>query len=343
MSTKIEMTPIDIRARMANYIKDYDSRILEIGPLKRCLLDREKYHNYFFADIRSTEEIKQVYAGNRYLEKTGISINIKEIIDIDYVIQGSYSATFKNSEKFNYIIVSHVLEHVPNLIDFFLDIQNIIEENGEIIIIYPDKRFCFDHFRSDSKFSDIYNVYLNGNKALGAQVLDFYTNVIPENDPRKFWENGDGVDFNFKNDKKKNLKAYHNTIKGKLEEDVHYWPFSDYAFIKFLQDASVYNLFPFSVKEFIPTQLNTQSFLVILSKGKERDFLVFKELINKAQSYTRKVQFEINKRNFGEDISDSSCVELLEGKSGNIVSSFNQNNVLFYIKNTLKMFKKLKK
>lgn len=276
---------MNVREYASKYIKDYNSRILEFGPLTRCLLDRKKYKNYFFADIRSTEEVKNLYSGNEYLKRTGIEVNTDDVIDIDFVVKGSYKDTFKNVEKFDYVIVSHVLEHIPNLLDFFIDVQNILKRNGEIIIIYPDRRFSFDHFRSDSKFSDIYDVWKGSKTGVARQTLDFYTNVIPENNPVKFWNIDEEVPLCSKVRETKGLDVYNTVKKGKQEDDIHYWPFSDFSFIKFLRDCKVYDIFPFTIKTFVPTQKNTQEFLVILSKGGEIPDKKFCDYMREGQDY----------------------------------------------------------
>jgi len=256
---------INVRESAAKYIKTYDSRILELGPLNRCLLNREKYKNYFFGDIRSTEEIRELYKGNEYLEKTGLEVDIDSIINIDFVINSTYKETFKGIEKFDYIIVSHVLEHIPNMLFFFKDIQSILKPGGEIIIIYPDRRFCFDALRFDSSFSDIYDTYVNGGKNMARRVLDFFTNVLNENNAKTLWENHRRLFlFETEKDYKKNIEIYKEVSVGKIQEDIHYWPFSDYAFLRFLHEATRYGFLPFSLKKFLPTQFNTQEFLVIL-------------------------------------------------------------------------------
>ena len=76
-----------------------DEDIIEFGPLNRPLFTREEYKNISYADIRSTEEIKQLYSGNDYLQKTGISVDTNSIIDIDYkIVKGSYVNTFKEKK-----------------------------------------------------------------------------------------------------------------------------------------------------------------------------------------------------------------------------------------------------
>lgn len=301
---------IGVRKKAAEYIVNHNSRILELGPLNRCLLDRKKFKNYYFADIRSTEEIKELYEGNEYLEKTGLSVDLQTIIDIDFVIKKSYKDTFKGVEKFDYIIVSHVLEHIPNLLYFFEDIQNILKSNGEIIILYPDRRFCFDSQRTDSSFSDVYDVYVNSGKNVARRVLDFFTNVVSENNPRKFWDTKYKVSSNKTDrDYKKNLKIYKEVSTGENQGDVHYWPFSDYAFIKFLFDANKYGFLPFGVKYFIPTQINTQEFLVILKYNDgNTDDEFYKYMQEAVDSYQKQ-------HNKGLEVDNRLLEEIIEGKN----------------------------
>jgi SAM-dependent methyltransferase len=284
---------INVRNIAAKHIKKSSSRILELGPLNRCLLDRKKYKNYYFGDIRSTQEIKDLYKGNEYLEKTGLTVDLDSIINIDFVIKSSYKETFKNIEKFDYVIVSHVLEHIPNLLFFFEDIQNILKPNGELIILYPDRRFCFDHLRTDSKFSDIYDVYVRGVKRVASQVLDFYSNVVKENEPTKFWDLNFKIPIASKRNSEKNLQAYESTARGILEGDIHYWPFSDTAFLKFLYDCCMYKIFNVSIKYFIPTQINTQEFLLIIDLSGQFKPEVFFDYIQKAHENYYRIYYKI--------------------------------------------------
>ncbi len=282
------------RVIASNYIKDKNARILELGPLNRSLLDRGKYKNYFFADIHSTEEVKKLYSGSDYLERTGIAVDLESIIPIDYVIKGTYKETFKDIEKFDYVIASHVLEHMPNLLNFFFDVQNILAEDGELIIIYPDKRFCFDYFRSESKFSDIYDIWKNSEVGNPRQTLDFFTNVLHENNTVKFWDIDKEISMYDGKNAGSNLQRYPMWKKGKLEEDVHYWPFSDYGFLKFLRDCMMYNLFDFSITKFIPTQKDTQEFLVIMNFSKRDNLEEIDKKLQSAKRYYENVYYRLD-------------------------------------------------
>lgn len=243
-------------------LKKYD-RILEFGPLTDPLVRKKEHPNIVYADIRSTQDIKKLYTSNEYLKSTGIKVDIGSIVDIDYVITKNYSETFKKEKKFDVVYLSHVIEHMPDIINFFGDVKNILTENGKIIIIYPDARYCFDHFRNGTSFIDAYDVYTD-SKNSSKRVLDFVYNVVRENHPFFFWGNAKQNSVLPKNDFKKALLDYEKAQNNELPDDTHFWPFSDYQFIKFLYDMDRAELLQFDIEAFYPTQENTQEFMIVL-------------------------------------------------------------------------------
>ncbi|HPF31072.1 MAG TPA: methyltransferase domain-containing protein [Candidatus Saccharibacteria bacterium] len=258
---------IDFRKYIKSHFIKKNDRILEFGPLERPIVDKIEYPNAYYADIKSTEEIKKLYTSNEYLNSTGISVNLDSIVDIDYVINKSYKETFKKEKKFDVVYLSHVIEHMPDILDFFDDIASIIDKDGKLIIIYPDARYCFDHFRNGTSFIDAYDVYKNKKINCNA-VFDFTYNVIHENDPGFFWNETNIVDKLPRNKFTNADDTYIKASNNETPDDVHYWPFSDYQFIKFLYDTERAGLSKFEINYFYKTQYNTQEFLVVLSLKK---------------------------------------------------------------------------
>jgi len=239
-------------------------RILELGPLNYPVAEKELYPNTFYCDIRSTEEVRALYSGNDYLAATGIEIDAESIIPIDYVVKGSYEESFANEEKFDCVIASHVLEHMDDLIFALRDISKILKPGGIFCIVYPDKRYCFDHFRTSASFRDAYHVFRQGEKNNASMVLDFFFSVIPENNPSLFW-GGEGILNELPRAPFVNAVAhYEKALNGTRMEDVHYWPFTDMDFLKFLYDCTRAGLLPFRCISFQPCAENDQQFFIAL-------------------------------------------------------------------------------
>ena len=258
---------MDYRQMFHDLISDKHSRILEIGPLNRPLVDKSIYPNAIYCDIRTTEQIKELYSGSDYLETTTITVPIDEIVDVDVVLNTSYHETFNNQPPFDYVVASHVLEHVEDLIDVLQDISTILATNGQFIIYYPDTRFCFDHFRAEASFRDAYDVYKNKRPALARMVLDFFHSAIPESRPYKFWSSENLHELLPVNDTTQALEKYMKSCNGEFMDDVHYWPFSDKGFVKFLFDLTRADMLNLTCMQVHPTLHNTQEFLLILQKN----------------------------------------------------------------------------
>jgi len=274
---------MNTRLMFDNFITNKNAQILEIGPLTRPLAKKDMYPNTLYCDIRNTEQIKQLYSGNDYLTTTNISVSLQDIINIDVVIQNSYKDTFKE-KHFDYVIASHVLEHVEDIIYFLQDIYSILNNNGgEFIIFFPDKRYCFDHFREEASFRDAYDVFINKRPALARMVLDFFSSAISENNPNIFWADENLSVLLPQNNIKQAVECFNKSLAGKSSDDVHYWPFSDSGFIKFLYDLTRADLIQYHCKNIYPTECNTQEFLVILQKTQEWE--INKELDNLRQLY----------------------------------------------------------
>lgn len=272
---------MDFRDYLRTKIIKNKDRILEFGPLVRPLFTKQQNPKIFFADVKSTDDIKKLYTSNDYLKSTGIIVDVDSIVDIDYVIKGDYKNTFKNIEKFDVVVLSHVVEHMPDILYFFDDILNVLKKDGKLVIIYPDAKYCFDHFRNGTSFIDAYDVYKN-KKANYNGVFDFTYNVVHENDPSFFWNNMNVADKLPKNEFNKAISAYENAINGIMPDDVHFWPFSDHQFVKFLYDMDRAGLLKLKIDEFYRTQQNTQEFMIILSRKNNKDIQYdkYKEVLN---------------------------------------------------------------
>lgn len=245
-------------------IRDRSKRILELGPLNRPIADKSIYPNTFYCDIRSTEEVKALYSGNDYLVATGIMVDTEEIIPIDYVVKDGYSKSLSDVEKFDCVIASHVMEHVDDLIFSLQDIAQILKPGGIFYIVYPDKRYCFDHFRTSASFRDAYHVFRNGAKNNAPMVLDFYYSVVPENNPFLFWKQDEILSELPRAPLKNAVEHYERALNGERMDDVHYWPFTDMDFLKFLYDCIRAELLPFRCISFRPCAQNDQQFMLAL-------------------------------------------------------------------------------
>ena len=88
----------------------------------------------------------------------------KNVEDVDVIWnEGRLHERFTPSDlgRYDAVIASHVVEHLPNPLAFFQSCESLLKPRGRIVLALPDKRRCFDFFGNISTTGDILENYLN--------------------------------------------------------------------------------------------------------------------------------------------------------------------------------------
>jgi SAM-dependent methyltransferase len=168
-----------------------------------------------------------------YLDQTGLRKKYEEhtnvpkddIVPIDIVAASSAAAAAALKERggVDYVIASHVLEHVPDLVGWLRDLSESLRPGGTIRLAIPDYRFCFDFLREPSRLSDIITAHISGAvRPQMREIVDFRLHERPVESIPPLW-NGtherrpvDASDF---------ARARNAALVGESGEyvDVHCW------------------------------------------------------------------------------------------------------------------------
>ncbi len=239
---------------------DFSKRILEIGPLTSPVAEKRLGPSIFYADIRSTEEIKAHYAKHPGVDKSAIR-------EVDYRIEGSYRASLpeKGVEPFDYVIASHVLEHIPLLLHFFSDIASVMNEGGLLCLTIPDGRYCFDHFRVPTSFAEAYDIHTHGLSRIAPRILESAMETADSNDPFRFWNSVDTSDLLPTRSFEGAKKQYEAVLAGAYI-DAHFSVFTPVSFARLLHGMLRAALNPFRLAGMHATARNTFEFHVVLRK-----------------------------------------------------------------------------
>jgi SAM-dependent methyltransferase len=236
-------------------------RGIEIGPLCYPLLKREKVPNLFYLDHASRDELR-----NKYAHDPNVECDL--IPDIDYVVSdGDLAEAVSDKSPFDFVLASHVVEHVPDLVGWLQNIESILSDNGRLILVVPDKRFSFDIFRALTTIDDIWPAFLEKRKRPDLRTLmDCLINVVNAS-PWHLWEDyssASGLS-----------KMYDNAVIEKVANtqyptgeyvDTHCWVFTPWTFLGLMGELVRRNAVHFDCTYFLTTQPHDCEFYLHLTK-----------------------------------------------------------------------------
>ncbi len=113
---------------------------IEIGPGYNPIAPKSEGFNVVTVDHTDKEGLLAKYGA--------FGMDVSKIEEVDYVWNGgSLCELIGQKHAFDYIIASHVVEHIPNLISFISSLEYLLKPDGIVSLAIPDKRYCFDCYK----------------------------------------------------------------------------------------------------------------------------------------------------------------------------------------------------
>ena len=259
-----EVFTVDRIARITSLIDVARMKGIEIGALHHPLLQRAGTQ-VRYVDHASTEELREKYANDGSGEHV-----VETMVDVDYVwAPGKRLAeAIAGWGPVDYIVASHVIEHVADPIDWLDQAGEALADNAFLCLAIPDKRFTFDARRPASTIGQLIETHFRGATApTTQQIFDHVVNFLPNSDTIALWNGRDPKTFR-RQDNPAAL-AYRMCVEqGETGAylDVHANVFTDDSFVEILAELAAIDLLPFAVAEFLPTKRYELEFVLTLQK-----------------------------------------------------------------------------
>lgn len=134
--------------------------VLEIAPWFNPIAPKAAGYRTTTLDIFDTATLRERAAADPNIPRE----MQPDIEDIDLVgsacdVADLAAAKYGESRRFDWILSSHNMEHIPDPIRFLQQSERILRDGGILRMAIPDKRFCFDHFRPLSETSELLQAF----------------------------------------------------------------------------------------------------------------------------------------------------------------------------------------
>ena len=211
---------MDRRAQILGPVDPATARGLEIGPLDKPIVRREHGQQIWYADHTDTASLKEDYAQHLQVYSP------EDFVEVDIVLsEGPLVELTKGVGPFDYVVASHVIEHVPDLVAWFDELSSVLVDGGRVCLAIPDRRYCFDARRASTELADVVAAHLEQRTRPSPRAFfDFAWNYIPVDGPAA-WR-GDLPDDVLEDVASVYRRVREYALESDDYHDIHVWAFS---------------------------------------------------------------------------------------------------------------------
>jgi SAM-dependent methyltransferase len=252
---------VDRNSKLLSHISPLSQDGLEIGALCWPIVKKDESNGRIqYVDFSTAEKSREKY-------KDDPAVNIDDIVETDYLWGKQTLPELVDGRLFDYVIASHVIEHVPNMLGWMREIASVLKDGGILSLAIPDKRYTFDIKRDLTSLGTLVESYLLDKRRPGPRDIFDQVSLATKVDMTLAWSGKIEMD----------ALEHHGTLQEALDEvkenlltdeydDVHVNILTPASYLDILENASSIGLFDFAVVDFYDTARNSHEFLVSLQR-----------------------------------------------------------------------------
>jgi hypothetical protein len=171
------------------------------------------------------------------------------------------------ARKADYVLASHVVEHVPDLLGWLAEVREVPRPGGELRLIIPDRRFTFDRLRQESRLSDVVYAHLVGARApLAPMILDHVLEVAQVDHLAAWRGTLDDRTLTRLHDLELARNVARDALQNGTYHDVHCWVFTPRSFAALMARTAALGLVGFECAGFQQTETDDIEFFVAMRR-----------------------------------------------------------------------------
>lgn len=258
------MLPDDLDTRQQRLWGFHDfsgGRGLEIGPLHHAIVER-RHADVRYVDVFDRDGLLRVYDGDPGVDPTLIP-------ETDYPLHdGERVRTIPETvgdERFDWVMASHVVEHVPDLIGWLKQIAEVVNDGGALVLAVPDRRYCFDLHRPGTSVGQLLQAHELGETVPSIRAVYDYRRGHASVQAPSLWR-GDIPGYERRiYDLDQVVEWVDQARKGDYV-DAHVWTFTPGTFVEQLIELRALGLSEWVIDRFEPTRRNELEFYAVLRR-----------------------------------------------------------------------------
>jgi predicted SAM-dependent methyltransferase len=225
---------------------DKDGLGLEIGPSINPVASKADGYNVHIVDHLSQEELMDKYRGHE--------VPVMNIEPVDFIWKGEpLREIVDNGLKYDWIIASHVVEHLPDLVRFLRECQSLLKPGGQLSLAIPDKRYCFDILRFPTSTGDLVQAFVEQRtRHTPGQIFDSFAFAVML-DGELSWDADSNGQLEWMHAEGFGARELEKSFTSPDYIDLHGWVFTPSSFRLALHDLNQLGYLALDEQSFTPT------------------------------------------------------------------------------------------
>lgn len=231
---------------------------IEIGALDKPIVAPTSPH-IFYVDHADTDALRAKYQSDTY-------VDVNKLVQVHGVWgEASLAQAASRVTPVDFVVASHVLEHVPDLIAWLQELASVLKPNGEVRLAIPDRRYTFDVLRAETRAADVLASHLvRARRPQAREIIDYMTHLV-DVDTWKIWDGSQNTQtLTRQSSIERAMAVARDSVDNGHYHDVHCWVFTPLSFAALMSDLAGASYHTFTCASFLPTERNTNEFFVTL-------------------------------------------------------------------------------
>jgi SAM-dependent methyltransferase len=253
---------VDRRARILSLIDPAAMRGVEVGPSFSPIVTKASGADVTIVDHADAAALREKYRVH--------GVDVEAIEDVDVIWSGGPLATvLADRAPFDYIIASHVIEHLPDPLGFLSDCESLLAPGGLLSLVVPDSRYSFDCLRPLTSIGQWVDARLSGRtRHTAGTVLDHTLHAAKRGEIS--WHAGSDVPLAMVHERDHVDAMFELSSTTDEYVDVHAWVFTPPSFRYLVDMARTFGMTSFVVAEEHDT-VGAEFYVTLRVPGAPRD------------------------------------------------------------------------
>ncbi len=216
-------------------------RGVEVGPSFSPFVRKADAAEVVVVDHADAATLREKYRHH------GVAVDAIEEVDVVWA-GGSLATALAGRPPFDYVIASHLLEHVTDPLGFLADCEALLRPGGVLSLVLPDHRSCFDVLRPPTTFGQWIDAHLDERaRHTPGAVFDHWVHAAQREGI--VWPPTSTVPLSMVHRRVDLDAAVAAATAGEDYVDVHAWVFNPASFVSLVSLATCFGHTSFEVVE----------------------------------------------------------------------------------------------